>query len=364
MTKLIFIGIVVIHGLIHLLGFLKAFELAKISELTQSITRPIGILWLITALLFVTTAITFAFKSDWWWATALVAVVLSQILVITFWQDAKFGSIPNLLVLVVVLSSLGSLLFERGYKQDVQHSLNRSLSYQPEILTEADIQPLPEAVQRYLNYVGVIGKPKVASMRAVLAGEMREKGKDYFPFTAEQVNFYDEPTRLFFMKAQMFGMTVPGYHRYIDGSAMMDVRLSGLLSVVKHMGDVMDVSDTVTLFNDMCLLAPATLIDERIAWHNIDDMTAKATFTNHGISISAILYFNTEGQLVNFLSEDRWAVADMKQYPFSTPVSNYQSLNGYNLPTYGEMIWHYPDGDFSYGKIEIKDIEYNIRAWK
>lgn len=364
MTKLVFIGIVVIHGLIHLLGFLKAFELANISELTQNITRPLGILWLTTALLFVTTALTFAFKNDWWWAIAFVAVVLSQILVITFWQDAKFGSIPNLLVLGVVLLSLGSLLFERGYKQDVQNSLNRSHSLPTEILTDADIQPLPQAVQRYLNYVGVIGKPKVTSMRAVLAGEMREKGKDYFPFTAEQYNFYNEPTRLFFMKGEMFGMTVPGYHRYKDNSAMMDVRLFGMLSVIKVTGDVAYVADTVTLFNDMCLLAPATLIDERIAWQNIDDMTVKATFTNHGISINAILYFNTEGQLINFVSEDRWAVADMKQYPFSTPVSNYRNLNGYNLPTYGEMIWHYPDGDFTYGKIEIKDIEYNIRALK
>jgi len=364
MKKIVFIVIVVIHGLIHLLGFLKAFELATISELTQSITRPLGILWLIAALLFVTTAITFAFKNDWWWAIALVAVILSQILVITFWQDAKFGSIPNLLILGVVLLSFGRTLFERGYQKDIQNSLNRTHSLPTEIVTEADIQPLPQAVQRYLKYVGVVGKPKVSSMRAVLTGEMREKGKDYFPFTAEQYNFYDEPIRLFFMKAQMFGMTVPGYHRYVDGSATMDVRIFGLFSVVKHAGEVMNVSDTVTLFNDMCLLAPATLIDKRITWQSVDELTAKATFTNHGISITATLYFNTEGQLVNFISEDRWAVADMKQYPFSTPVSNYRNINGYNLPTYGEAIWHYPDGEFIYGKMEIKDIEYNISALK
>lgn len=364
MTRLIFIVIVIVHGLIHLLGFLKAFELANISDLTQSITRPLGILWLITALLFVTAALTFAFKNDWWWVIALMAVVLSQILVVTSWQDAKFGSIPNLLVLVVVLLSFGSLLFARGYKQDVQNSLARSHSLPTEMLTEADIQPLPQVVQRYLHYVGVIGKPKVISMRAVLSGEMRDKGKDFFSFTAEQYNFYDEPTRLFFMKAQMFGMTVPGYHRYVNGNAMMDVRLFGLFSMVKHTGDVIDVSDTVTLFNDMCLLAPATLIDKRITWQKIDDLTVKATFTNHDISISAILYFNPDGQLVNFVSEDRWAVVDMKRYRFSTPVSNYRDLNGYTLPTYGEAIWHYPDGDFVYAKIEIKDVEYSIRVVK
>ncbi len=364
MARLIFIGIVVIHGLIHLLGFYKAFEMANIAGLTQKIARPFGILWLTSSLMFVITAITYAFKSPWWWAIAIVSVILSQTLVVIFWQDGKFGTIPNVIILVIALLNLGNLLFERGYKEDVQNGLNRVKSLPMEILTEADIRSLPQPVQRYLNYVGVIGKPKVITMRALLTGQMRDKDKDFFPFISEQYNFYDEPARLFFMKARIFGITVPGYHRYIDGNAMMDIRLFGLLSVVKHSGTVMDISDTVTLFNDMCLLAPATLIDKRITWEKIDDLTVKATFTNRGISISATLYFNKEGQLVNFVSEDRWAVGDMKKYRFSTPLSNYKKINGYNLPTYGEAIWHYPVGDFTYGKIEIKNIEYNINVFK
>ena len=38
-VKIIFILIVVFHGLIHLLGFLKAFDLAKINKLTRPISR-------------------------------------------------------------------------------------------------------------------------------------------------------------------------------------------------------------------------------------------------------------------------------------------------------------------------------------
>jgi hypothetical protein len=34
-------------------------------------------------------------------------------------------------------------------------------------------------------------------------------------------------------------------------------------------------------------------------------------------------------------------------------------MNGYNVPTYGETIWHYPDGAFCYGKFYLKEIEYN-----
>jgi hypothetical protein len=43
----------------------------------------------------------------------------------------------------------------------------------------------------------------------------------------------------------------------------------------------MDVSGLVTMFNDMCLLAPVTLIDERIRWEPVDRLTAKGT-PEHG----------------------------------------------------------------------------------
>jgi len=108
------------------------------------------------------------------------------------------------------------------------------------------------------------------------------------------------------------------------------------------------------------LMAPATLIDSRIQWEAIDGASAKATFTNQGVSISAILYFNEKGQLVDFVSDDRYAVADMKQYRFSTPAGNYKNFNGYNIMSYGEAIWHYPDGKFTYGKFNLQSVEYNV----
>jgi hypothetical protein len=112
----------------------------------------------------------------------------------------------------------------------------------------------------------------------------------------------------------------------------------------------------------MCLLAPATLIDKRIQWFSVNELSAKAIFTNHDISISAILYFNVLGQLVNFISNDRTSLPDLNQYPFSTPASLYANFNGVNVMTYGEAIWDYPDGQFVYGKFNLQEIEYNVSS--
>jgi len=341
------------------MGFAKAFDIGNITQLTKEISKPVGVLWLAASVLFILTAILFFLNKEEWWLIGIISVILSQLLIFTIWQDAKFGTLANVVIAIVAILAWGSLHFEKGYRSDISENQARIDSLTRELLTETDLIALPEPVQKYLRYVGVVNKPKVKNVRIVFEGQMRDKGKEYFPFTAEQYDFFDEPTRLFFMKGKMFGFTVPGYHKYSKGKATMDIRLFGLFSIVNHAGDVMNKAETVTLFNDMCLLAPATLIDKRIHWETINDSSSKAIFTNGDISISATLFFNRHGQLINFLSEDRTAISDMKQYPFSTPVSEYKNINGFNLMSSGEAVWHYPDGKFTYGKFTLKELEYN-----
>ncbi len=66
------------------------------------------------------------------------------------------------------------------------------------------------------------------------------------------------------------------------------------------MGKKLDEGETVTLFNDMCFMAPATLIDRNIEWKSTCDTTVDARFTNANITISATLFFNEEGRLETF----------------------------------------------------------------
>ena len=268
------------------------------------------------------------------------------------------------MALAVAISGWASLNFEGKFEKNALIHLQRTNTLETDLLTDADIQLLPQPVQKYLRYTGVINQPKIKNARLVFEGEMREKGKDWFPFRSVQYNFFDDPTRLFFMKAKMFGLPVLGYHDYQYAAANMDIRLLGLYAVVKAKGAEMNKAETVTVFNDMCLMFPASLIDKRIEWTPIDSFSAKATFTNSGNTIAATLYFNETGQLVNFISDDRYVVGDMKQYRFSTPVKDYKLINGINVPTYGEATWHYPDGEFVYGTFNLKSIDYNVSDFK
>jgi hypothetical protein len=54
------------------------------------------------------------------------------------------------------------------------------------------------------------------------------------------------------------------------------------------------------------------------------------------------------------------ATSDMKSYPFSTPINAYKSFGPYKLASYGETIWQYPDGAFTYGRFRMKMVRYNV----
>lgn len=364
MIKYLFALIMLIHGLIHFMGFAKAFNYGNMTQLTRSISKNNGILWFLVAFLFIVATVLFLIKKESWPYVAICAAIISQILLITVWKDAKFGTIANAIILIAAIAGMGVQNFEAHFKNDVELNLRRTNTFQAGVLTEDDLKLLPFPVKKYLRYCGVLNKPKVKNMRIVFDGQMREKGKDWFPFRSVQYNFFDDPARLFFMKAKVFGITLPGYHRYQKAHATMQVKLFGLLNVVNVKGAKMNMAETVTVFNDMCLMAPATMINKSIEWTSIDSVSAKATFTNGPNKIAAILYFNEIGQLINFTSDDRYAISDMKRYRFSTPVKDYTLINNSKVPGYGEAIWHYQDEPFVYGRFTLKTIEYNVAHFK
>jgi hypothetical protein len=103
MGKAVFISIIIIHGLIHLMGFAKSFGLLRITELSQDISKPLGLLWLLSAILFFSVGILYLSNKDWWWIPGIFAIILSLFLIVVFWQDAKFGIIPNIIILAAVV---------------------------------------------------------------------------------------------------------------------------------------------------------------------------------------------------------------------------------------------------------------------
>lgn len=105
--------IIFLHGLIHLMGYSKAFHYTDIKNIKAHISKPIGVLWIMACLLFIATGVLLLLNNDYWNIIGVVAVVLSQIVIIMGWKDAKYGTIANLLILAAIIAAQYATLFDK-----------------------------------------------------------------------------------------------------------------------------------------------------------------------------------------------------------------------------------------------------------
>lgn len=95
--------LLIFHGSIHLLGFAKGFNPRVVPMLTQEISAAAGFIWFFASLLFYATAVLLLINYTHWWMVMLLAVGVSEGLIISDWRDAKAGTLINMLVLGLML---------------------------------------------------------------------------------------------------------------------------------------------------------------------------------------------------------------------------------------------------------------------
>lgn len=249
------------------------------------------------------------------------------------------------------------------YEREVARGLQRRTP-QPKV-TEQDLGPLPPQLQRYLVRVGAVGQPRVQSFRVQMSGRIRGgPGAPWMPLEAEQHSFVDEPTRLFFLRATMKGLPVVGLHAYVRGAATMRIKLLGLIPVVNQAGSGFTRAETVTLFNDLCVLAPSALIDPAIRWEVLDPLRLRGTFSVGAHTISAVLVFDSGGELRNFTSDDRPSLdrdgVHLSAQRWSTPLGPYRDFGPFHLTSSAETRYAPPSGEYVYGEFEITSLAYNV----
>jgi len=270
--------------------------------------------------------------------------------------------ITLIIITVTIIIFIRTMWFRNLYLREVGRGNDRTSKIPGEILEEKDLEHLPVPVQKYLRYAGVVGKEKVVSARIFFSGLMKDLNKPEFKIKAEQTSFFDIPTRLFYLKGVMKGIPVKALHKYINAHATFEVLPLALFHMVNEKEGDLNIAETVTFFNDMCILAPATLIAPEISWEETGNNSVKAIFSCNGIEISANIQFNDEGQLTTFWSDDRYYLNSdkkMQKVKWTTLVSGYKDYNGIMLASYGEAIWSFHEGDYCYAKFELKDVIYN-----
>jgi hypothetical protein len=103
-------ALLIVHGVIHVLGPLATWDLVDFEDIdgmptigmSDTLADGLGVVWLISLVLFVAAGIAVLLRRKWWVPVSLVGVVISQVLIVLWWEGAWRGTIANALVLAAV----------------------------------------------------------------------------------------------------------------------------------------------------------------------------------------------------------------------------------------------------------------------
>jgi hypothetical protein len=149
--------IIGIHGIIHLFGFLKAFDIVKFEAISEPISKSYGIVWLLAFILLSAALVLIVFRKDYWWVVGIVGVVLSQFIISVYWKDAQFGTLLNFYILVAIIIAFSSSNFKKLVYTERIRMLSEQALPQEEKITGKNITHLPDIVQKWLKHIGVLG---------------------------------------------------------------------------------------------------------------------------------------------------------------------------------------------------------------
>lgn len=261
----------------------------------------------------------------------------------------------------MLTSAIGCTSLTDRFDDAVAAAAARQPATTPAIVADADLDSLPAPVARWLRRVGVVGKPRVHNFVVDMHAQLnRGPGEPWMETPVLQVSFVPEPTRLFLLRTRMKGLPVTGLHAYTHDGARMQIRVAGVVNMVDESGETFTRAETVTMLNDLCIMAPGALLDARFTWQPQSDSSAIVTFTNGAYRVDATLIFDADGDLVDFASDDRHALPDDGNR-WTTPLRGHREVDGVRLPTEGDAIWHYPDKpSWLYGRFTILRIAYNV----
>ncbi len=360
--RILIISLLIIHGLIHLLGYLKAFGFADIQELSISISRSMGLLWLFICLLFVVSAFLMILNLDAWWMPAIPALVLSQVLIIMYWQDAKFGTVANLILFIAALISWGHWQSERRSAREISNLLSEVKQAEMP-LTNSQLSTLPDNVRHWIERSNRPGKPIPQIIHLKQSGKMKTSPNgSWMKVDAEQWFTTNPPGFIWTAEVGKNSyLSFYGRDKYTEGKGQMLIELYNLIPVVQSEGYEISQGTLIRYLSEMVWFPAAAALDN-ISWESIDSRSAKATLTVGQIHASGRFYFNQQGDPIAFEAKryyNRKGTSTLERWHIDIDPKGYQSFEGIRIPTKASVTWKLDEGDFTWYELSIDRIRYD-----
>lgn len=362
--RIALIILIAIHGIIHLSGFLKAFDISELNAISLPISKTYGIFWLMTFLLFVLTVILNLVNSDYWWLIGLLAVVISQVLIFNYWSDAKFGTIANVIILLAAIIGYSSFNFKEKIKKERIELFKKSQLENIEVINSETLDGLPTIVQKWLTNSGVVGTKAVFNVYLTqeLQLKLKPDQENWNEGKAEQYFTIRPPAFNWNINTEMNSfLSVVGRDKFIDGKGEMTIRLLSLIPVANAKDEKKIDQATLQRYLAEIVWFPSASLSQHVKWETIDDYSARATMEYKGTKGSGVFHFDQNGNFEKFTAmryQDSNAEEPIEWTVIATKI---EERNGIKIPIECEASWELKSGKWTWLKLKITDIQYNVK---
>ena len=361
--RIVLIILIGIHGIIHLFGFLKAFEISEVNTIIQPISKTYGIVWFLAFLLFAITIILILFNSDYWWIGGFLAVIISQVLVFYYWSDAKFGTVANVIILLATIIGYSSFNFKQQIKAERIGLFENSQFKDREIITQEELVGLPTIVQKWLTNSGIIGKKAIS--RVHLTQELQLKLKpdqtSWSKGVAEQYFTIQPPAFNWHINTEMNSvLSVVGRDKFEDGKGEMTIKLFSLIPVANSKNNEKVNQATLQRYLAEIVWFPSASLNQYIKWEIIDDYSARAIMEYKGTKGSGEFHFDKDGNFEKFVAM-RYQYSDaINPTEWSVIATKTEKMKGIKIPVECEASWELEGGKWTWLKLKITEIKYGF----
>jgi len=356
--------LIVIHGIIHLFGFFKAFGISEFNAISQTISKTYGIFWFLTFLLFAITTILILVHSDYWLLSGFLAVIISQVLIFNYWFDAKFGTVANVIILLATIIGYSSFNFNHKIKGERISLFENSQLKNQEIVTEKALLDLPPIVQKWLTNSGIIGKELISNVHLVqeLQLKMKPEQTSWNNGTAEQYFTIQPPAFNWNINTEMNSiLSVVGRDKFEDGKGEMIIKLLSLIPIANAKNDEKVNQATLQRYLAEIVWFPSAALSHYIKWETIDDYSARAMMEYKGTKGSGEFHFDKDGNFEKFVAMRYQNSNDTEPTEWTVTATKAEERNGIKIPVECEASWELESGKWTWLELKITDIQYNVK---
>ncbi len=363
--KTAFIVLILAHGLLHLIGAVKGLGLVDVQQISLPVSRTTGIVWLAACVLFSAYCVALIVNDQFAWTIGLAAVVVSQVLIVMYWGDARFGTVPNILVILVSAVAIGTMCFKRTIADDTERLIGLHRSGEERLLRVEDVSALPDPVKRWLERSGALNRPRVrlGRVKQVARLRMRPSQKDWLTADALQYTVLDQPGFIWSVDVAMNDLVMfRGRDLFINGTGEMLIKLNSLFNVVNERG--VDLNEaTMQRFLGEMVWFPSLAASPLVSWEQINDTTVKANMSYRGTSCSGTFVIDKYGDVREY-SAMRFFGGDPSgsRKLWRMNISRYGMFQGIRVPVEMTSTWRLDEGDWTWLELTVADLSYNDLA--